>query len=141
MRRMVLAAAALLVLSPAGIAATVPSAAGAQPGAQPDPASLWQGTVKVSNQVVSTPVDGGGYPDVGDAPVAGNCEPGPYNSNRSESWIAVKRGTEDLVGTSKFFFDKFSTFYNFHLGSYTVLNGQPAGNNQVQGYECTTVDT
>lgn len=137
MRRMVLAAAALLVISPAATAASVPSASGANTGAS----SLWQQDVPVSNQVASTPVDGGGYPDVGGAPVAGNCEPGPYNSNRSESWIAVKRGTEDLVGTSKFFFDKFSTFYNFHLGSYTILNGQPAGNNQVQGYECTTVDT
>ena len=56
------------------------------------------------------------------------------NSNRSESWIAVKRGTEDLVGTSNFFFDRFSTFYNFHLGRYTIPNGQVAANNQVQGY-------
>ena len=38
-----------------------------------------------------------------------------------ESWIAVKPGTEDLVGTSKFFFETFSTFYNFHLGSYRML--------------------
>ena len=73
--------------------------------------------------------------------MAGNCGPGPYNSNRSESWIAVTPGTEDLVGASKFFFDRFSTFYNFHLGSYTISNGQPVGNNQVQGYDCTTVGT
>ncbi|MGZ4460792.1 MAG: hypothetical protein ACXVW9_16870, partial [Nocardioidaceae bacterium] len=45
------------------------------------------------------------------------------------------------VGTSKFFFDHWSTFYDFHLGSYTILGGRPAGNNQVQGYECTTVGT
>ena len=63
------------------------------------------------------------------------------NSNHSESWLAVKPGTEDIVGDSKFFIGKWSTFYNFHLGSYTILNGSPVSNNQVQGYECTTVGT
>ena len=45
------------------------------------------------------------------------------------------------MGTSKFFFDRYSTFYNFHLGSYPIPGGVPAANNQVQGYECTTVGT
>ncbi|HEU4947216.1 MAG TPA: sialidase family protein [Kribbella sp.] len=115
-------------------ALSVPGAAGAQPG-------LWQQAVPVSNVVASSPVAGGGYPDVNGVPVPGNCGTGMMNSNRSESWIAARRGTEDLVGTSKFFFDRYSTFYNFHLGSYTVPGGQPVTNNQVQGYECTTVDT
>ena len=53
----------------------------------------------------------------------------------------MKPGTEDIVGDSKFFIGKWSTFYNFHLGSYTILNGSPVSNNQVQGYECTTVGT
>src|SRR3989441_3693550 len=59
-----------------------------------------------SNQVVSTPVEGGGYPVPAGSrvPLAGTCELGPYNANHSESWIAVKPGTEDLVGSSKFFF-------------------------------------
>ena len=118
-------------------ALSVPGAAGAQPASP----GLWQRAVSVSNQVASSPVAGGGYPDVNGVPVPGNCGSGSMNSNRSESWIAARRGTEDLVGTSKFFFDRFSTFYNFHLGSYTITNGQPAGNNQVQGYECTTVGT
>jgi len=112
----------------------VPGGAGAQP-------APWQQAVSVSNQVASSPVAGGGYPDVNGVPVPGNCGRGQMNSNRSESWIAARRGTEDLVGTSKFFFDRFSTFYNFHLGSYTVANGTPVANNQVQGYECTTVAT
>jgi hypothetical protein len=84
---------------------------------------------------------GGGYPTPDGVYVPGRCGPGMMNSNRSESWIAAKGGTEDLVGTSKFFFDRYSTFYNFHLGSYTIPNGQVVANNQVQGYECTTVGT
>jgi hypothetical protein len=107
----------------------------AQPGA------LWHQSVQVTNQVASSAVPGGGYPTPDGVYVPGRCGPGMMNSNRSESWIAARRGTEDLVGTSKFFFDRYSTFYNFHLGSYTILNGTPAGNNQVQGYECTTVGT
>src|SRR5262249_4455166 len=74
-------------------------------------------------------------------PVAGTCRPGPFNSNHSESWLAVKPGTEDLVGTSKFFFDKFSTFYMFYLGAYQIAGGTPTGNNQVQGYDCVTTGT
>ena len=109
--------------------------------AQPTPSSLWHQSVPVSNQVASSPVPGGGYPTPDGVYVPGRCGPGAMNSNRSESWIAVKRGTEDLVGTSKFFFDRYSTFYNFHLGSYTIPNGQVVANNQVQGYECTTVGT
>src|SRR5215207_10185099 len=131
--RPVLWLAAVSVLAFVG----VPSLAGAQPG----PAPLWQQTVAVTNQVASSPVLGGGYHTPDGVYVPGRCGPGMMNSNRSESWIAVKRGTEDLVGTSKFFFDRYSTFYNFHLGSYTIRDGQVSGNNQVQGYECTTVGT
>ena len=61
-----------------------------------------------------------------------------FNSNRSESWIAVKPGTEDAVGTSKFFFDKYSTFYNFYNGAYTIKNGKASGNTFLPGYDCVT---
>jgi hypothetical protein len=115
----------------------VPGAASAQAA----PAPLWQQAVVATNQVASTPVAGGGYPTPDGVYVPGRCGPGQMNSNRSESWIAARRGTEDLVGTSKFFFDRYSTFYNFHLGSYTIRDGTPVANNQVQGYECTTVGT
>src|SRR5947207_686866 len=75
--------------------------------AAPAPATPrgWARVVPVRNVVASSPVAGGGYPDPGGAPVPGTCASGMMNSNRSESWVAVKPGTEDLVGTSKFFFD------------------------------------
>jgi hypothetical protein len=96
-----------------------------------------------TNQVATKPFQGGGYPvPAGStAPLAGTCRLGQYNANASESWIAVRPGTEDLVGTSKVFFEKFSTFYDFHLGSYTILNGTPSASNIVQGYECISTGT
>src|SRR5713101_5835275 len=96
-----------------------------------------------SNQVVSTPVEGGGYPVPAGSrvPLAGTCELGPYNANHSESWIAVKPGTEDLVGSSKFFFGKYSTFYMFHLGSYRMLKGFSPADNLIQGYDCISTGT
>jgi hypothetical protein len=103
----------------------------------------WTATVPFTNQVASSPLRGGGYPvpPGQTAPDPGTCRLGDYWGNRSESWIAVKPGTEDLVGTSKIFFEKYSTFYDFHLGSYTILGGSPAGNNIVQGYECVSTGT
>lgn len=105
-------------------------------------ASGW-GSVAFTNQVASSPFQAGGYPVApgATAPEPGTCRLGTYNANRSESWIAVKPGTEDLVGASKVFFEKFSTFYDFHLGSYTIKNGKPSGNNIVQGYECVSTGT
>src|SRR5437867_7730305 len=95
-----------------------------------------------TNTVASSPVEGGGYPvPPGSTKPQPPCGTQPLNSNHSESWLGVKPGTEDIVGSSKFFIGKWSTFYDFHLGSYTILGGSPAGNNQVQGYECTTVGT
>jgi hypothetical protein len=103
----------------------------------------WTSSVPFTNQVASTPFRAGGYPvpPGSTAPLPGTCRLGDYNANRSESWLAVKPGTEDLVGTSKVFFEKFSTFYMFHNGSYTIPNGTPAGNNIIQGYECSTTGT
>jgi hypothetical protein len=96
-----------------------------------------------TNAVASSPTAGGGYPvpPGHTRPDPGTCRPGAYNSNRSESWIAVKPGSEDLVGASKFFFETFSTFYIFHLGSYRVVGGVPVDNNQVQGYDCVSTGT
>jgi hypothetical protein len=50
--------------------------------------------------VASSPTTGGGYPvPPGQTfPDPGTCGPGALDSNHSESWIAVKPGTEDLVG-------------------------------------------
>ena len=82
-----------------------------------------------------------GYDPGATAPNPGSCRLGDYNANLSESWISVQPGTENLVGTSKVFFEKFSTFYNFHLGSITFVNGAPVANNIVQGYECVSTGT
>ncbi len=101
-------------------------------------AAGWTSSVPFTNQVASSPVPGAGYPAADGIPVPGECGPGSMNSNRSESWIAVKPGTENAVGTSKFFFDKYSTFYNFYLGAYTIQNGQVAGNTFLPGYDCVT---
>lgn len=115
-----------------------------RPGPRPPAAAGgWTTSVPFTNQVASSPFEAGGYPvpPGATAPEAGTCRLGRYNSNLSESWIAVQPGTENLVGTSKVFFENFSTFYDFHLGSMTIKNGRPAGTNIVQGYECISTGT
>jgi hypothetical protein len=129
-------AAAMTVLLTAFLSVTVGGAAGAA-----DPP--WNSSVPFTNVVASSPTSGGGYPvpEGSRVPAAGTCGRGPFNANHSESWLSVKPGTEDLVGTSKFFFDKYSTFYMFYNGAYQILGGSPSGNNQVQGYDCLSVGT
>jgi hypothetical protein len=87
-------------------------------------------------------VPGGGYPvpPGSTAPVPGTCGSIAFDSNRSESWLAVKPGTEDIVGVSKFFTSRYSTFYDFYVGSYTIAGGS-ALNNQIQGYDCVSTGT
>src|SRR6266849_10992626 len=106
-------------------------------------AAGWNRSISVTNQIASSPTRGGGYPVPAGAtaPDLGTCRPGDYNSNHSESWIAVNPGTEDLVGSSKFFFENYSKFYDFYLGSYRISGGTPAGDNQVQGYDCVSTGT
>lgn len=131
MRAALLVGAALVAVSPARMAAG--STAGA--------ATLWSSTVTANNIVVSTPTSGGGYPE--NPPVAGGCvgpSPNNFNANHSESELVVKPGTEQIVGNSKFFFDKFSTGYNFSLGSYNI-NGSSHSNTIIQGYDCSTTET
>src|SRR5215472_13846537 len=129
LRVAVLSAAIVLGLSPARLAAG---------GGDP---SLWSSPVTAVNTVVSTPTSGGGYPE--NPPVAGGCvgpSPNNFNSNHSESELAIEPGTEQIVGSSKFFFDKFSTGYNFYLGSYDI-NGAAHSDNIIQGYDCSTTGT
>ena len=104
--------------------------------------SLWHSSVAFTNQPAATLTTGGGYPvPAGQTyPNAGTCTTGTF-TNRSESWLAVKPGTEDLVGVSKFFFDRYSADYMFYDGAYQFANGQPSGNNQVQGYDCISTGT
>jgi hypothetical protein len=103
----------------------------------------WSSSTSFTNQVASSPTSGGGYPvpPGSRVPLPGTCRPGPFDANHSESWLAVKPDTEDLVGSSKFFFDKYSTFYMFYLGAYQILGGTPTGNNQLQGYDCVSTGT
>jgi hypothetical protein len=105
-------------------------------------AAPWETPVGTS-VVADQPIQGGGYPvpPGSTKPLPGTCRSGLYNSNRSESWIAVKPGTEDLVGTSKLFFENYSTFYDFHLGGYAIRNGAVDGSSQVQGYDCVSTGT
>ena len=107
-------------------------------------AAAWPSSVPFTNVVASRPFQAGGYAGYAPgatAPTPGSCRLGNYNANLSESWISVQPGTENLVGTSKVFFEKFSTFYNFHLGSITFENGTPVASNIVQGYECVSTGT
>jgi len=131
MKRIAVACAALVV-----VAVTTALTAAAGPPA-------WTSRVPFTNVVASSPTTGGGYPvpPGSRVPLAGTCRPGPFDANHSESWIAVKPGTEDLVGSSKFFFDKYSTFYMFYLGAFQIRAGTPSGNNQIQGYECVSTGT
>ena len=124
------------VLTGAGLAAApVMSAAASGSG--------WTSSIPFTNQVASTSATGGGYPvPPGQTfPNLGTCRAGTLESSHSESWIAVKPGTEDLVGNSKFFFEDYSKFYDFYLGTYTILPGKPISDNQVQGYDCISTRT
>jgi hypothetical protein len=126
LRYAALAAAVVFALSPGRLAANAPH---------------WSSTISAANSVVSSPTSGGGYPE--NPPVEGGCV-GPsannFNANHSESELTVKPGSEQLVGSSKFFFDKFSTGYNFYLGSYNI-NGSAHSNTIIQGYDCSTTET
>jgi hypothetical protein len=105
-------------------------------------AATWDAPV-ARNVVADGVVVGGGYPVPAGAtrPDAGTCRAGRYDSNRSESWIAVRPGTESLVGTSKLFFENFSAFYDFHLGAFAIRDGAVVGQSQVQGYDCVSTGT
>jgi hypothetical protein len=94
----------------------------------------------VKNVVASSPVTGGGYPVPAGAslPTPGTCGPISLNANHSESWLAAKPGSETLVGSSKFFVDRYSTYYDFYLGAYSMPNGSPSGNVQMPGFDCVS---
>src|SRR6202040_3533164 len=130
------------MLAGAGLAAT-PAAGVASPGAAAASGPRWTSSVPFTNQVASSPTTGGGYPvPPGQTfPNPGTCRAGTLDSNHSESWIAVKPGTEDLVGNSKFFFETYSKFYDHSLGTYQIMNGTPVSANQVQGYDCVSTGT
>ena len=105
------------------IVAMLAGAGVASPGAAAASGPRWTSSVPFTNQVASSRTTGGGYPvPPGQTfPNPGTCRAGTFDSNHSESWIAVKPGTEDLVGSSKFFFENYSKFYDHSLCSYRIL--------------------
>lgn len=128
------------VITGAAIMAVAPGGLSAGAGAS-HTSGLWASTISAGNMVVSSPTSGGGYPEL--PPVEGGCvgpTPDNFNANHSESHLAVQPGTEQIVGSSKFFFEKFSTNYNFYLGSYNI-NVRSHSNNIIQGYDCSTTET
>ena len=129
------------LLTGAGLAATPATLAAARTAAVTG--SGWASSASFTNVVASSPATGGGYPvPPGQTfPNPGTCRAGTLDSNHSESWIAVKPGTEDLVGNSKFFFENYSKFYDFYLGTYRIVPGEPITDNQVQGYDCVSTGT
>jgi len=91
------------------------------------PASAAWDTPVARNVPADAVIVGGGYPVPPGAtrPDPGTCRTGLYNSNRSESWIAVRPGTETLVGTSKLFFGRFVRVGGeVHRGSSIVTPAQ-----------------
>jgi len=131
------------VLTGAGLAVTPATLAAGVAGQGTAPVGGWASSVSFTNQVASSPTTGGGYPvPPGQTfPNSGTCRAGTFDSNHSESWIAVKPGTEDLVGNAKFFFENYSKFYDFYLGAMRIVPGEPITDNQVQGYDCVSTGT
>ena len=107
------------------------------------PASADWNTPVGTNVVADATIAGGGYPVPPGAtkPDPGTCRAGSYNSNRSESWITVKPGTETLVGCRSSSSRSSRTFYDFHLGAYAIQSGAVTGQSQVQGYDCVSTGT
>jgi hypothetical protein len=117
-----------LLLALAGLLLATP-AAGASPG--------WP-RAGGTERVVSSPVIGGGYP--GSAPAPGNCVPGAYDANFSESALAAYPGTDRVVGGAKAYWDRWSTFRSYHTVAFTI-GMQDASTHLVGGFDCVTAGT
>jgi hypothetical protein len=126
------------------VTTTIGLAAGALAGVPHAAASADQGPPSTSRrvafreQVVSSPVTGGGYP--GAAPAPGGCVPGRYDSNFSEGSLALRPGTERLAGAAKAFYGRWSTFKSSHTVSFSFGRGGP-GTHFIGGFDCATTGT
>ncbi|MEP7178722.1 MAG: sialidase family protein [Pseudonocardiales bacterium] len=103
------------------------------------PAATWSDKVPFTRRVVSSPTPGGGFPSRRGHYEPGTCQPGMYDANFSESTLAARPGDERLVGASKFFFGRFSTFYNFTTGTFDLSGDHRS--HIVNGYDCITTHT
>ena len=93
----------------------------------------------VHETVVSSPVVAGGYP--GAKPAPGGCVAGPYDANFSESALALRPGSEQLVGGAKAYFERWSTYKSQHTVSFALpAHGRPS-THIVNGFDCVTAGT
>ena len=157
MRRfaVVLSTATLMALSPALVSAPAGAASGGGRGAhESQHASArppgWSQRVPFREQLVSSPTPGGGYPGVKPAP--GGCVNGSYDSNFSEGSLALRPGTERLVGGAKAFFGRWSTYKANHTVSFALRRpsrahsyARPgrlrASTHLVTGFDCASTGT
>ncbi len=130
------AAGAAPMVTAARVTAAPVTAAPGPPAAADGP---WRSSVPFRSQVVSSPARGGGFPSRRGHYQPGTCEPGKYDANFSESTLATPPGSERLLGASKFFFGRFSTFYNFSTGTFDI--GGDGKSRLINGYDCTTTGT
>jgi hypothetical protein len=102
----------------------------------------WSQAVPFRHHVVSSPVSGGGYR--GAKPAPGGCVRGRYNSNFSEGALALRRGTDQLVGASKAYFARWSTFKAEHTVSFSLSrqhrrhSALRARTHFIGGFDCAT---
>ncbi len=129
--------ATLLLTAAAGLALAAPATAGSpvDAGRPPVPAA----PVPAREQVVSGSMVAGGYP--GPAPAPGGCVAGRYDSNYSETALARRPGTEQLVGGAKAFFSAYSTFKAQHTASLVIDPAGGSGTHPVGGFDCVTTGT
>ncbi len=153
MRRLtVRAMVATLLLLPALTPGAAPATESGPPGARPPgPAHAPRGAPPagpITEQVVSSPVWGGGYP--GAEPAPGGCVRGRYDSNFSEGALALRPGTEALVGASKAFFGRWSTYKSSHTVSFSFPSPRHRGHHGrrqtaqthfIGGFDCVTTGT
>src|SRR3954447_4984952 len=97
-----------------------------------------QAAHRVHERIVSSPVVAGGYP--GPKPAPGGCVAGSYDANFSESALALRPGSEQLVGGAKAYFDRWSTYKAQHTVSFAFGHGRPS-THIVNGFDCVTAGT
>jgi len=102
------------------------------------PTGAWGPSVPFQERVASSPVVGGGYP--GAHPAPGGCVEGRYDSNFSESALALRPHSEQLVGGAKAYFQKWSTFKAQHTVSFAFEKGR-VSTHVVGGFDCVTTGT
>ena len=92
-----------------------------------------------SERVVSDVMVAGGYP--GAAPAPGACRAGLYDANYSETALARRPGSEQLVGGAKAYFAAFSTYKAQHTASFTLPTSGRSATHPVGGFDCVTADS